>query len=33
MNIVDLIPIVVVGIAVFVSCGYLVLEFIRARKA
>ena len=33
MNIVDLIPIVVVGLAIFGSAGYLVLEFIRARKA
>ena len=33
MNIVDLIPIVVVGIAIFVSSGYLILEFFRARKA
>jgi len=33
MNIVDLIPIVVVGLAIFVSAGYLVLEFIRARMA
>ena len=33
MNIVDLIPIVAVGLAIFVSAGYLVLEFIRARMA
>lgn len=33
MHTVDLIPIVMVGIAVIVSAGYLVLEFIRARKA
>ena len=33
MQIVDLIPIVLVGIAIFVSAGYLVIEFVRARKA
>ena len=33
MHTIDLIPIAVVGLAIFVSAGYLVLEFIRARKA
>ena len=33
MQIVDLIPIVLVGIAIFVSTGYLLIEFVRARKA
>ena len=33
MPIVDLIPIVVVGLALFASACYLVLEFIRAHKA
>jgi hypothetical protein len=33
MHTVDLIPIAVVGLAIFVSAGYLVLELIRARKA
>ena len=33
MQIVDLIPIVLVGIAIFVSDGYLLIEFVRARKA
>ena len=33
MDIVDLIPIVVVGFGISVSYGYLFLEFIRARKA
>ena len=33
MQTVDLIPIVIVGLTFFVSVGYLVLEFIRAREA
>ena len=33
MHNVDLIPIVLVGIAVVVSTGYLLAEFIRAQKA
>ena len=33
MQTVDLIPIVIVGIAVVVSAGYLLAEFIRAQKA
>ena len=33
MHTVDLVPIVVVGLAIFVSAGYLVVEFIRAHKA
>jgi len=33
MHTIDLIPMILVGIAVFLSAGYLALEFIRARKA
>ena len=33
MHNVDLIPIVIVAIAIFVSAGYLLAEFIRAQKA
>jgi len=33
MHTVDLIPIVIVGIAVIVTAGYLLTEFIRAQKA
>ena len=33
MHTVDITQIAVAGLATFVSAGYLVLEFIRARKA
>ena len=32
MSMVDIIPMIIFGSAILISAGYLVLEFVRARK-
>ncbi len=32
MNLIDLIPMIIFGSTILISAGYLVLEFVRARK-